>query len=110
MRVYTAYRLTSLIMEKLQEAIETCNAKLIVISDIAGPFLHDNVDDQEARTVYSQIMSYLTNFARNIMLSVIASYLPYESNRRNTMLQEIPMQKQTQCFVLLNFPTLKKLN
>jgi hypothetical protein len=93
MRVYTAYRLTSLIMEKLQEAIETCNAKLIVISDIAGPFLHDNVDDQEARTVYSQIMSYLTNFARKHHVIVIASYLPYESNRRNTMLQEITNAK-----------------
>ena len=57
--MYTAYRLTSLIMEKLQEAIESCDAKLVVISDIAAPFLHDNVDDQEARTVYSQIMSYL---------------------------------------------------
>jgi hypothetical protein len=80
-------------MEKLQEAIETCNAKLIVISDIAGPFLHDNVDDQEARTVYSQIMSYLTNFARKHHVIVIASYLPYESNRRNTMLQEITNAK-----------------
>ena len=28
MRVYTAYRLTSLIMEKLEEAVESCNAKL----------------------------------------------------------------------------------
>ena len=93
MRVYTAYRLTSLIMEKLQEAIEGCDAKLIVISDIAGPFLHDNVDDQEARTVYSQIMSYLSNFAKKHHVIVIASYLKYENSKRNTMLQEITNAK-----------------
>ncbi len=40
MRVYTAYRLTSLIMEKLQEAVENFDAKIVVISDIARPFLN----------------------------------------------------------------------
>ena len=93
MRVYTAYRLTSLIMEKLQEAIETSDAKLVVISDIAAPFLLDNVDDQEAKTVYSQITSYLTNFAKKHHLIIIATYLPHESSTRNTTLQEITTAK-----------------
>jgi RecA/RadA recombinase len=63
MRAYTAYKLTSLIMEKLEEAVKESGAKLAVISDIAGPFLNDNVDDQEAKAVYSQIMNYLASFA-----------------------------------------------
>ena len=46
----------------------------VVISEIAGPFLHDNVDDQEARTVYSQIMSYLANFAKKHHIIIIATY------------------------------------
>ena len=49
MRAYTAYRLTSLIMKKLEETVETSGAKLVVISDIVCPFLNDNVDDQEAK-------------------------------------------------------------
>ena len=93
MRVYTAYRLTSLIMEKLQEAVETCGAKLVVISDIAGPFLHENVDDQEALTVYSQIMSYLANFAKKHHIIIIATFLSHESSRRNSILQEITTAK-----------------
>jgi len=93
MRVYTAYRLTSLIMEKLHEAVETCNAKLVVISDIAAPFLHDNVDDQEARTVYSQIMSYLSNFAKRHHIIIVATYLSHESSPRNSFLQEITTAK-----------------
>ena len=92
-RVYTAYRLTSLIMERLQETVETSDAKLIVISDIAGPFLHDNVDDQEARTFYSQITSYLANFAKKHHLIIVATYLSRETSRRNSVLQEITTAK-----------------
>ena len=93
MRVYTAYRLTSLIMEKLQEAVENQDAKLVVISDIACPFLYDNVNDQEAKTVYSQIMSYLANFAKKHHIIIIATYLSHESSRRNSVLQEITTAK-----------------
>jgi hypothetical protein len=93
MRVYTAYRLTTLIMEKLQEAVETCDAKIVVISDVAAPFLLDNVDDQEAKTVYSQIMSYLANFAKKHHLIIVATYLSHESSTRNTTLQEITASK-----------------
>jgi hypothetical protein len=92
-RVYTAYRLTSLIMEKLQEVVETRGAKLIVISDIASPFLHENVDDREAKTFYSQIMGYLANFAKKHHLIIIATYLSHETSRRNTALQEITTSK-----------------
>jgi hypothetical protein len=93
MRVYTAYRLTSLIMEKLHDAVENQAAKLVVISDIACPFLYDNVNDQEVKTVYSQIMSYLVNFAKKHHIIIIATYLTHESSRRNSVLQEITTAK-----------------
>jgi hypothetical protein len=92
-RVYTAYRLTSLIMERLQDTVETNNAKLVVISDIAGPFLHDNVDDQEAKAFYSQIMHYLANFAKKYHLIIIATYLSHDCGNRNSVLQEISTTK-----------------
>ncbi len=109
MRVYTAYRLTSLIMEKLQEAIETFDAKLVVISDIAGPFLHENLDDQEARTVYSQIMSYLANFAKKHHIIIIATYLPHESSRRNSILQEITSAKASTVLRFTKTPYTKEV-
>jgi hypothetical protein len=93
MRAYTAYRLTSLIMEKLEEAVDASGAKIAVISDIAGPFLNDNVDDQEAKAVYSQIMSYLAGFAKKHQIIIIATYLSHEGNRRNITLQEISNAK-----------------
>jgi len=93
MRAYTAYRLTSLIMEKLEKAVEDSEAKLAVISDIAGPFLNDNVDDQEAKAVYSQIMSYLAGFAKKHQIIIIATHLSHEGNHRNCTLQEISNAK-----------------
>jgi len=95
MRAYTAYRLTSLIMEKLEEALEKSDAKLVVISDIVCLFLNGNVDDQEATTVFRQIISYLANFARRHRIIIIATYLSHESSRRNSALQEISNQKAT---------------
>jgi hypothetical protein len=93
MRAYTAYRLTSLIMEELEEAVENSGAKLVVISDIVSPFLSDNVDDQEARAVYSQITNYLSRFAKKHGVIVIATCLPHEENRRNSLLSEISWAK-----------------
>ncbi len=88
-RAFTAYQLTSLIMEKLEETIKTYNAKLVVISDIAGFFLDKDVPHEEAERVYSQIVSYLSDFARKHQIIVIATYLPYESNKRNSLLHEV---------------------
>jgi hypothetical protein len=87
-RAFTAYQLTSLILDKLEETVKNCNAKLVVISDIAGLFLDNDVPNEEAQRVYSQIVSYLSSFARKHQIIVIATYLPYSGNKRNSFLQE----------------------
>jgi hypothetical protein len=92
-RAYTAYRLNSLIMNQLEKFVDAYDAKLVVLSDIAYPFLNENVDDQEARTAYNQIMNYLSNFARKHGIIIIATYLPHESNTRNSTLQETTTAK-----------------
>ena len=109
MRVYTAYKLTSIIMEKLKETVETCDAKLVVISDIAGPFLHENVDDQEARTVYSQILSFLSNFAKKHHIIIIATFLSHESSKRNSILQEITSAKASTVLRFTKTPYTKEV-
>ena len=76
-------------MEKLEETIKKYNAKLVVISDIAGFFLDNDVSQEEAQRIYSQIVSYLSNFARKHQIVLIATYLPYENSKRNRSLQEM---------------------
>ena len=92
-RAYTAYRLHSLIIEKLEQTLKTSNAKLVVISDIMCPFLTENVDDQEARTAYNQIMNYLSNFAKKHGIIIVVTNLPHENTSRRNVLQEITAAK-----------------
>ena len=94
-RAFTAYQLTSLIMEKLEENIKKCNAKLVIISDIAGFFLGNDVSHEEAQRIYNQIVSYLSNFARKHQIVLIATYLPYEKSKRNSLLQEMTFARAT---------------
>jgi len=76
-------------MEKLEETVNKYNANLVVISDIAGFFLDNDVPNEEAQSVYSQIVSYLSNFAKEHHIIIVATYLPYQNSKRNTTLQEM---------------------
>ena len=92
-RAYTAYRLHSLILEKLEQTIQESNAKLVVISDLMCPFLTENIDEQEARTAYTQIINYLSNFAKKHDIIIVATNLPHEHTLRNKTLQDITTTK-----------------
>jgi hypothetical protein len=88
-RAFTAYQLTALLMEKLEETVKNYDAKVVVISDIAGFFVDGKVPVEEASRVYSQIVTYLSNFARTHQIAIIATYLPHDNGKRNTSLQEM---------------------
>ncbi len=92
-RAFTAYQMTALLMEHLKSAVERFNAKLVVISDIAGLFLDDDVPNEEARRVFSQVLMYLQNFARENQIILIATYLPRQNSRRNLQLHVLTCGK-----------------
>jgi hypothetical protein len=88
-RAFTAYQMTALIMEKLKETVKRYDAKLVVISDIAGFFLDRDIPDEEARRVFSQVTVYLSTFAKENQLILIATYPPHQDTRRNTFLHTL---------------------
>jgi phage gp36-like protein len=88
-RAFTAYQLTSLLMERLQKAVDESHAKLVIVSDIAGLFLDKDILDEEARRVYSQVLAYLQEFARKNQIILIATYLPRPSSSRNLYLHTL---------------------
>ncbi len=92
-KAFTAYKLTTLILEKLEAAVEKYDAKLVVVSDIAGLFLESDASDDEVQKVFSQIIRYLANFAKEHQITVIATYLPHDSTQRNAALQQITATK-----------------
>jgi hypothetical protein len=88
-RAFTAYQMTSLILQKLEDAIKNCNAKLVIISDISAMFLDKDVEDEEARRIYSQVTTRLSNFTREQQVIVVATYPPHIDNQRNIYLQAL---------------------
>lgn len=88
-RAFTAYQMTALIMDYLKAAVERFNAKLVIISDIAGLFLDKDIPGEEARRVYSQVTAYLQNFARENRVILLATCPPRQSNSRSLYLHAL---------------------
>jgi hypothetical protein len=91
--VATAYEATSTVLDALKNAVEKYSAKFVIVSDIARLFLDENVSDEEAKRVFSQICAYLQSFARQNQITVIATYNPRPKNSRNTELQTVSYEK-----------------
>jgi RecA/RadA recombinase len=90
-RAFTAYQMAALILQKLEDAVKTCNAKLVIISDIAAMFLDKDVQAEEAKSIYSQVTTRLSNFAREQHAITVATYPPHEDSRRNMYLQALTL-------------------
>jgi hypothetical protein len=88
-RAFTAYQMAALILQKLEDAVKTCNAKLVIISDIAAMFLDKDVQEEEAKRIYSQVTTRLSNFTREHQAITVATCLPHEDSRRNVYLQAL---------------------
>jgi hypothetical protein len=80
-------------MEKLEETIKKHNAKIVVITDITRLFLDENIPEEEAQKVYSQVLNYLTSFAKKHQIILISTYMPHNNTKRNIKLKEITLTK-----------------
>jgi hypothetical protein len=88
-RAFTAYQMTALILEKLKETAKRFDAKLVIISDIAGFFLDKDIPEEETRRIFSQVTAYLSTFAKENQLVLIATYPPHQDTRRNNFLHTL---------------------
>ena len=88
-RAFTAHQLTSIVFEKLKDSVEKFNAKLIVISDIARLYLDKDVQADEAKRVFSQLTAFLSTFAEENQLIIIATHPPHHRSRRNSFLHTL---------------------
>jgi hypothetical protein len=83
-RAFTAYQLTSLIMERLKETVDRFGSRLVIVSDMADLFLDKDIPRKEALEVFNQLTFYLSRFAEENKLIVMATYLPQYDSRRNS--------------------------
>jgi len=88
-RAFTAYQMTSLVLDKLQSAVDKYNSKLVVISDIVGLYLNKDVPKREAKDVFNQLTVYLSNFAKENQVIVFITYLPHYPSKRNVFFKAV---------------------
>jgi predicted ATP-dependent serine protease len=107
---FTAYQLTTLVMDKLEEKILTANAKLVVVSDIAGLFLDGAIIKEEAQKVYGQIVNYLAYLAKKHQIIVVATYPTHEGSIRNIALKEMTLSRANTVLSYYKAPYTAELN
>ena len=86
-RAFTAYQMTSIAFDRLQETVERYDSKLFVVSNIAGLYLDKDVPDREAKHVFSQLVFRLSRFAEENHVIVVATYPPHYPSKRNFFLK-----------------------
>ncbi len=94
-QAFTAYQITNIILERLHSIMEKNGAKLVIISDIAGLFLNEDIPEEEAKRAYSQLTAYLQDFARQNQVIVIATYLSRQNCSRHRYLREVSFDNAT---------------
>jgi RecA/RadA recombinase len=92
-RAFTAHQLTTLIMQKLKPAVQQFGAKIAIISNLTEFFSDNDLAEPEAQRVFSQVTTYLSNFARENQIILIATNPPYQNTKRNNCLQSLMHQK-----------------
>jgi len=103
-RAFTAYQLTALIMERLKCAIEEYDAKVVIVSDVAGLFLDKDIPDEEAEQVYAQIIAYLQNLARQNQIVLIATCVLRPNSSRWDHIKTVTSQKANVVLALRQTP------
>jgi hypothetical protein len=107
---FTAYQLTSLVMDKLEEKITTTNVKLVVVSDIAGLFLDSAISKVDAQRVYGQIVEHLVYLAERHGLIVVATYPSHEGSIRDIALKEMTLSRANTVLSYFKTPYSVELN
>jgi hypothetical protein len=88
-RAFTAYQLTSLVFEQLQNAIDRYESKLVILSNLAELFLDNDVPKKEAQEVFLQLTSYLASFAKRNRVILVATHPPRFWSKRSRFFEEV---------------------
>jgi len=88
-RAFTAYQLTALMSERLEEALKQYRARLVIVSDIIGLFLDRDVPEQEGKEVLAKTTQRLSDIASKRHTIVIASHFPRPHANKSRFLESV---------------------
>jgi hypothetical protein len=88
-RAFTAHQMTSIILDKLEETTTKHDAKLLIISDYQGLYLDKDIPPQESKEVFSQVTAYLSKFAEQKRVILLATCPRHDYSRRSTFFNAV---------------------
>ncbi len=92
-RAFTAYQLSALVLETLEDALKHYRSKLVVISEIISLFLDRDVPTRESLEVFKKMMFHLADLAIRRNIIVTATCSNYRRSKRLAFLESILLQK-----------------
>lgn len=98
-RAFTAYQLSSLILEDLDPTLKKNNAKLLIVSDVTSLFSDRDVPKIEAEELFIKICAKLSEIAGKKQTIVVASYFPEKRSMRGLLFETVLFEK---CNVLIS--------
>jgi hypothetical protein len=88
-RAFTAYQLSSLILEKLRSVLRKTRARLLIVSDVASLFLDRDIPKTEGRELFMKVCSKLSEIASEKRVIVVASYFPEGQSRQGMFFEAV---------------------
>jgi RecA/RadA recombinase len=88
-RAFTAYQLSSLILEKLEPFLKSKKASLLVVSDIASLFFDRDTPRTEARDLFIKTSAKLSDIAANKQTAIVATYSPDRRSKSGVFFEAV---------------------
>ena len=86
-RAFTAYQLTSLIIDRLKSAVDRFGVKLVLVSGVVGLYLDRDVPRREAMDVFNKLTVFLSRFAVDNKVIIVATHFARRSYSRSVFLE-----------------------
>jgi len=88
-RAFTAYQLSSLILEKLEPFLKSKRTKLLIVSDISSLFFDKDIPKTEAKDLFIKTCATLSSIAANKQTTVVATYFPDRRSKRGVFFEAV---------------------
>lgn len=87
-RAFTAYQHASLLLDKLQRAVDKYGSKLVLLSNPSYLYLDKDVQKKEAKEIFVQLTEFLSDFANDNQVIVVATHISRVCSKRNLFFKE----------------------
>jgi hypothetical protein len=88
-RAFTAYQLSAIVSETLEDALKRYKPKLVLISKITSLFLDRDVPPKEAVALFKKMILHLTDLALKRDIIIVATCINDEPSKRQIVLESI---------------------